>query len=132
MRLIVCLDDKNGMAFNHRRQSRGRIVTEKIEELAKGSVLRLSPYSAKLFTSGDFEPSEDYLSRAGEDDFCFVELEDVTPYERQIKEITVFHWNRTYPADLKFQIDLTQWSLERTVEFPGNSHEKITMEVYKR
>ena len=132
MRLIVCLDDKNGMAFNHRRQSRDRIVTEKIEELAKGSVLRLSPYSAKLFTSGDFEPSEDYLSRAGADDFCFVELEDVTPYERQIKEITVFHWNRTYPADLKFQIDLTQWSLERTVEFPGNSHEKITMEVYKR
>ena len=32
MRLIVCLDDKNGMAFNHRRQSRDRIVTEKIEE----------------------------------------------------------------------------------------------------
>ena len=132
MRLIVCLDDKNGMAFNHRRQSRDRIVTEKIEELAKGSVLRLSPYSAKLFPSGNFEPSEYYLSRAGEDDFCFVEMEDVTPYERQIKEITVFHWNRTYPADLKFQIDLTQWSLERTVEFPGNSHEKITMEVYER
>lgn len=41
MRLIVCLDDKNGMAFNHRRQSRDRIVTEKIEELAKGSVLPL-------------------------------------------------------------------------------------------
>ena len=58
MRLIVCLDDKNGMAFNHRRQSRDRIVTEKIEELAKGSVLRLSPYSAKLFPSGNFEPSE--------------------------------------------------------------------------
>ena len=53
MRLIVCLDDKNGMAFNHRRQSRDRIVTEKIEELAKGSVLRLSPYSAKLFPSGN-------------------------------------------------------------------------------
>ena len=132
MRLIVCLDDKNGMAFNHRRQSRDCIVIAKIEELTKGSVLRLSPYSAKLFPSGNFEPSEYYLSRAGEDDFCFVELEDVTPYERQIKEITVFHWNRTYPADLKFQIDLTQWSLERTVEFPGNSHEKITMEVYKR
>ena len=132
MRLIVCLDDKNGMAFNHRRQSRDRIVTAKIEELVKGSTLQFSPYSAKLFPPGGFEPSENYLLRAGEDDFCFVELEDVTPYERQIKEITVFHWNRTYPADLKFQIDLTQWSLEWTVEFPGNSHEKITMEVYKR
>ena len=132
MRLIVCLDDKNGMAFNHRRQSRDRIITETIEELVKGSTLHFSPYSAKLFPSGVFEPSEDYLSRAGEDDFCFVELEDVAPYEGQIEEITVFRWNRVYPADLKFQIDLTQWSLERTVEFPGNSHEKITMEVYKR
>ena len=80
MRLIVCLDDKNGMAFNHRRQSRDRIITETIEELVKGSTLHFSPYSAKLFPSGVFEPSEDYLSRAGEDDFCFVELEDVTPY----------------------------------------------------
>lgn len=124
MRLIVCLDDKNGMAFNHRRQSRDRIVTEKIEELAKGSILHFSPYSAKLFPPGDFKPSEDYLSQAGEDDFCFVELEDVTPYEQQIKEITVFRWNRVYPADLKFPIDLTQWSLERTVEFPGHSHER--------
>ena len=132
LRLIVCLDDKNGMAFNHRRQSRDRIVIAKIEELVKGSTLYFSSYSAKLFPSGDFEPSEDYLSRAGADDFCFVELEDVTPYEQQIKEITVFRWNRVYPADLYFPTDLTQWSLERTVEFPGHSHEKITLEVYRR
>ena len=132
LRLIVCLDDKNGMAFNHRRQSRDRIVIAKIEELVKGSTLYFSSYSAKLFPSGDFEPSEDYLSRAGEDDFCFVEMEDVTPYEQQIKEITVFRWNRVYPADLYFPTDLTQWSLERTVEFPGNTHEKITLEVYRR
>ena len=43
MRLIVCLDDKNGMAFNHRRQSRDRIITETIEELVKGSTLHFSP-----------------------------------------------------------------------------------------
>ena len=132
MRLIVCLDDKNGMAFNHRRQSRDRIVIAKIEELVKGSTLYFSSYSAKLFPSGDFVPSEDYLSGAGEDDFCFVEQADVTPYEQQIKEITVFRWSRVYPADLYFPIGLTQWRLEQTVEFPGNSHEKITMEVYER
>ena len=126
------MDDKNGMAFNHRRQSRDRIVIAKIEELVKGSTLYFSSYSAKLFPSGDFVPSEDYLSGAGEDDFCFVEQEDVTPYEQQIKEITVFRWSRVYPADLYFPIELTQWRLEQTVEFPGNSHEKITMEVYER
>lgn len=132
MRLIVCLDDKNGMAFNHRRQSRDRNVIEKVEELVKGSILHCSPYSVKLFPSDSFESSEDYLLQAGEDDFCFVELEDLAPYEQQIKEITVFRWNRLYPADLRFPIDLTQWRLEQTVEFPGHSHEKITMEVYRR
>ena len=43
LRLIVCLDDKNGMAFNHRRQSRDCIVTAKIAELVKGSTLHFSP-----------------------------------------------------------------------------------------
>ena len=132
MRLIVCIDDKGGMAFNHRRQSRDRVVTKKIEGLAREDILRTSLYYAKLFPPDVIESSEDYLSQAAEDDFCFVELENVTPYEHQIKEITVFRWNRLYPADLYFQIDLTQWKLVHTEDFPGNSHEKITMEVYRR
>ena len=132
MRLIVCIDDRGGMAFNYRRQSRDRVVPEKIEELTKGGVLRTSPYSAKLFPLSVIESSEDYLSQAVEDDFCFAELENVAPYEHQIKEITVFRWNRLYPADLYFQIDLTQWKLVHSEDFPGNSHEKITMEVYRR
>lgn len=132
MRLIVCIDDKGGMAFNHRRQSRDRVVLEKIEELTKGGVLRTSLYSATLFPLSGIESSEDYLSLAVEDDFCFVELENVAPYEHQIKEITVFRWNRLYPADLYFPIDLTRWKLVYSEDFPGNSHEKITMEVYRK
>ena len=31
-----------------------------------------------------------------------------------------------------FSIDLTQWKLMETTEFPGNSHEKITKERYEK
>ena len=33
MKLIVCLDDKNGMMFNKRRQSRDRVLIENVLEL---------------------------------------------------------------------------------------------------
>lgn len=39
MKLIVCMDDKNGMAFNHRRQSRDRVLAERIMELTENAKL---------------------------------------------------------------------------------------------
>ena len=32
MYIIICLDDNNGLAFNHRRQSQDRIVAEDIRK----------------------------------------------------------------------------------------------------
>ena len=32
MYIIICLDDNNGLAFNHRRQSQDRIVAEDISK----------------------------------------------------------------------------------------------------
>ena len=39
MNLIVCLDDKNGMAFNGRRQSRDRLLTEDLLQTVGESCL---------------------------------------------------------------------------------------------
>lgn len=44
MKLIVCMDDKNGMAFNHRRQSRDRVLAERIMELTENAKLYIAPY----------------------------------------------------------------------------------------
>lgn len=132
MKAILCLDDNGGMAFNHRRQSRDRCVTDRILQLCAGRPLRLSPYSVKIFPTGNVLASDDYLSSAGDDDYCFVELDRLAPYEMSLKGIIIFRWNRVYPADLHFDLDLSKWRLATSEEFPGYSHEKITMEVYER
>ena len=49
MALIICADDRGGMAFNRRRQSQDRIVREHILADAAGGQLWMSPYSARQF-----------------------------------------------------------------------------------
>lgn len=132
MKLIVCVDDQNGMAFNHRRQSQDRVLVERIEDLVADSTLRMAPYSQKFFSGENIVASSSYLSDADVDDYCFVELDDMRPYEDKIQKVIVFRWNRHYPSDVKFGIDLSNWRLVASEEFPGSSHLKIAMEVYER
>ncbi len=134
MTAIVCLDDENGMLFNGRRQSRDRVVTERIALLAAGKRLWMNGYSAGLFTGRKLEirMQEDFLLAAGEKELCFVEDQSLKPFEKKLEKIIVFRWNRKYPADFWLDVELGQWRLAETLEFPGNSHEKITQEVYVR
>ena len=136
MYLIVCLDDKNGMLLGGRRQSRDRVVCEKIAKKATSGKLWMNTYSAKLFSQIPAEICIDdaFLEKAGENDFCFVENTDFLPYAEKIKKIVLFKWNRHYPADKFFSLDLNDglWHLQNSVDFPGFSHERITMEEYMR
>ena len=50
MKIIICLDDKNGMLFAARRQSRDSALCERVIGLSKGSRLYMNEYSAKLFS----------------------------------------------------------------------------------
>ena len=51
MYIIICLDDNNGLAFNHRRQSQDRIVAEDIRKTVGEKKLWITDYSRKLFHS---------------------------------------------------------------------------------
>lgn len=128
MKLIVCLDDKNGMMFNRRRQSRDKILIENVLELCKGEKLYTNEYSAKLFPENSVEICENPAET--NDGYCFAE--NFTVNEEEIEEIIVYKWNRLYPADTYFNIDLENWTLTETVDFEGSSHEKITRERYVR
>lgn len=131
MKVIMCLDDRNGYAFNHRRQSQDKIQREKMMERVQDSLLYMSSYSAKLFESLDnIKVSDTYLDEVKENDYCFVELEDLSFYEDKIKQFIIYRWNRTYPYDKQMTFDLSSYQLIETNEFAGSSHEKITEEIY--
>lgn len=135
MKVIVCVDNKGGMAFFQKRQSQDRVLREDILNCLQGARLWMSPYSLKQFkeeNKADLIADEQFLDAAGEEDFCFVENQNLQQYEKKITEIIVYRWNRDYPADLFLDIDLKDWELTETAEFAGNSHEKITREVYRK
>ena len=127
MTLIVCLDDKNGMLFNKRRQSKDSVLCQKIAELA-GAYLCVNAYTAKLFPG--VEACSDPLVYAGDEDVCFVEDLDVTPYLEKANRLIVYRWNRLYPADVWFPNVFESWKLVSRDEFSGSSHDLITQEVY--
>jgi len=120
MKLIVCLDEAMGMAFNRRRQSSDKEVTKKIKELTDGVPLYINPYSSDLFPEGV----------CGEGDgFYFAEVD--LP-QKDFDEIYAFYWNRLYPSDLKFSVDLSCYDALDTYDFAGSSHDKITFCHYRR
>lgn len=132
MILIACVDERMGMAFNRRRQSRDKAVYADIA--AANTRIWLSPRSSMLFEGFDADicADEDFAQKAFSGEFCFVEFAPPAKFESRVEKIILYHWNRSYPADTKFDIPLDSWLLESTVEFPGSSHEKITKEVYTR
>ena len=135
MKVIVCCENSNGMLFNNRRVSQDKVVAEKIIELTKKTKLWMDNYSYLLFeklNSSNINLAEEALSEAAQHEYCFVEKQMLAPYEKWISEILVFRWNRDYPSDKNLDIELSEWNLKYTEEFSGDSHDKITMEVYER
>lgn len=135
MKVIVCCEKSNGMMFNDRRVSHDRVVSERIIELTKSNKLWMDSYSYSLFEKlnpKNINLAENTLAEVAESEYCFVEKQSLALYEKWISEIVVFRWDRDYPTDKELDIDLSQWKLKHSEEFSGNSHEKITMEVYIR
>ena len=136
MQIIVCVDDKGGLLFNRRRQSRDRVlIADVIAELGDKKLL-ISSFSKLLFEGFEdrYETDEEFLKNASSEDVCFVENLDPSPYIDKIIRITVYRWNRNYPGDFFFSIDLEKEGFEKKscYEFEGYSHEKITREIFEK
>ena len=127
MTLYICLDDRNGLKFNKRRQSRDAAVLEDIRSRLTGKLL-IDPYSEKLILDSQIpyvlppETAEDFFA------------EDIPTEEilAKTETIVIYRWNRHYPSDVRWEPDLSNlgFVLRETTDFPGTSHEKITREVY--
>ena len=138
MILTAVVDDGMGMLFNGRRQSRDRILRQRILELAGDSTLWMNEYSYGLFRdeceNARIRVDGDFLMKAGEGEVCFNETEPMLPVEERMEKLVLFRWNRMYPADVRFDLVLNSgvWRMESSEDFAGSSHERITMEVYVR
>lgn len=133
MKLIFCVDDKMGLMFFGKRQSQDKVLREWIINHTQGSKLWMSSYSAKQFEGEDsIQVDEDYMTQAGEGDYCFVE--DKAYSADSVKEIILCKWNRKYPGDKFFDIDLKASDFKKidSRDIVGSSHDKITIETYKR
>lgn len=134
MKFIFCLDDRNGMMFNGRRQSQDRVLRDRIMAMVDNSTLFMSKYSAnQFFDYSNIKISDNYQKKAKMNDYCFIEDR---PFfiDDKVEEIIIYRWNRHYPADTYFNINLSEmgYSLSSTNEFEGSSHERITEEKYKK
>jgi len=133
---IFCIDDYNGMMFNHRRQSKDKILIEDVIELCNGQNIYMSEYTKNLFLEhenkvGIITADSNFLQTAPKGSFCFVEDLNIYSYLDKLDKIIIYKWNRHYPADLFFDTSiLKNWTLKDIVIFKGASHEKITREVY--
>ncbi|MGN0182555.1 MAG: ribonuclease Z [Candidatus Ornithomonoglobus sp.] len=129
MILIACVDNKNGMLFNKRRQSRDRVLIERIKSITAEKKLWMNSYSAQLFGSRVYI-DENFQNKAAKGEFCFTENE--RPQGEKAEKIILYKWNRDYPADMYFDIDLSGWRLEASTDFKGYSHDRITEEIYAK
>ena len=130
MKLIVCLDDRGGMTFMKRRQSRDRVQIEDMAKLIFGSTLAVSPYTEPLLLDSGINYTVCENPAIAKSDYCFIENTPL-PDIAEIDGVVIYRWGRHYPSDVKFTADLGAFSLDSVYEFRGSSHEKITREIYK-
>lgn len=135
MTVILCLDDRCGMAFNNRRQSRDKAVINDILTHLNGERLIISPFSEDLFLNeSNLLVKRNPLESASGGDFVFVENLGLSGYTEKIQSIIIYRWNRLYPSDISLDIKPEELGLQliESCEFVGHSHKKITKEIYKK
>ena len=132
--LVACVDERMGLMFNARRQSKDRVQRERLLALLSGARLFMSEYSGKLF--GECEgvvAHRAFLRRVRSGEALFVE--DILPDSlKGISRVILYKWNEHYPSDASFPFDLEKegFRLASAADFEGSSHERITEEIYER
>ncbi len=132
MILIFTLDDNNGTQLLGKRQSKDRVVADKIAHHA-GDKLYIKEKTVRFFSGITLPENTHFITNfeeAPHDAYIFAEEVVSDALMHAAEKIYVFRWNRNYPSMVQDRINLDGWVCNILEEFPGHSHEKITMEVY--
>ena len=133
--VAVTVDDKMGIAFNKRRQSRDKLLIEDLCKNTDGGIY-VTSYSAPLFEnfSDRIKIVDDPISDCPEGGCCFLELTQISDHVNNISKLIIYRWNKVYPSDKKLVIDLNEYNLKliSSYDFTGKSHDKISKEIYQQ
>ena len=133
MILIFTLDDNNGTNLAGKRQSKDRIVGDKIIALANDH-LHILDKTVSFFKNNNMSNVKytviSDVRQLPQDAVFF--SEEVLPKDilMSADKIYVFRWNQQYPSLLKDRLDLSGYNQSTLETFPGYSHNNITLEVY--
>lgn len=130
MILAVALSENGGMTFNKRRLSRDRELIRNLISLSHGGRLCISEFSRKLFFDVDSVIVTDSSDTLSEEDVFFCERAEDLPRGR-VSSVIIYRWNEVYPADVRFNYDMSAYALAESMDFEGYSHKKITREIWK-
>ena len=119
--------------FNKRRVARDEYAIVDFINTVGAAKLYISPYSERLFRDfGGYILADDPLAECGEDDFCFVEGEDVLRALSLANKVISYNFSLEYPFDLKIDTPPTDLGFRRvdSKKFKGLAHDKIVKDVY--
>ncbi len=136
MKLAFSLDDKCGVAFLKRRLSRDKLLIEDFAALAGDEAVYIEPYSEELFEEAQLNLicSSSPAEKAEQGDYVFLERINPAPLFEKAEQIIIYRWNRAYPSDTKLTAKPEDFGfrLVTSHDFSGNSHERITREIYRK
>lgn len=124
MNYIICIDENNGLSFNNRRLSRDQFMLKDMFNTYK--FISGTNYSLDLFKEYNLENINN-----NEEHYFIEQTMDNFNINNCIKLI-IYNWNRSYPSNVKIDIDLTLFNLIEEISFVGKSHKKITRITYIR
>ena len=132
MKLVVCLDENNGIRFFCKREGQDELQRKNLFELIGNAKLFLTKYSYDLYKDFEFNfEIIDENTEIVEDSVFLYEGEFLERFLPYVDEIIVYFWNRDYPFDETFEEFLNDdWKAREIFEFKGKSHEKITRKIF--
>ena len=64
--------------------------------------------------------------------YCFIEDITLEGYVDRIDSVIMYNWNKRYPKDMWFEVDMSNFEHTASIDIEGYSHEKITKDTYIR
>lgn len=131
------MDDCNGLMYNNRRLSRDSEIIRYIERCSQGKIVNMLRYSMPLFFKTNciqryFDKADEYEADILSDDVFFIEGRISQKNIDDANLITIFKWDKIYPADTCFDCDLSEFEKYSEDSIAGTSHGNIIIKKYRR